>query len=349
MTLLWVLYGLNATVSTVNWLLMKRPIQKSDGLATGWIALIPARNESENLKRLLPELVKQIPTVVFDDDSSDGTGEVAQSFGARVIRSSSPLPQGWTGKNRACYTLCHHALENPDNKWLILLDADTEVSPDLIARLAHMAETDPRLGVITGIPKVFPGRGLEPLFAAWVGWILLASNPFGLVDRTGLGHSQFLNGQIQAWRRSTYEAIAPHEAVKGRIMEDVAMGRLLAKKGVKVWTLNLTQVMTVRMYETWRQAFDGFSKNSFEITNSFLGSALLALFLLFLGWGWVLEPWTLALLTWSGLMVSLSARASKWPVLVMPLVLTIGAATIVRSMIWRKTGKTEWKGRTYSA
>jgi hypothetical protein len=91
-TLLWVLYGLNATVSTVNWLLMKRPTQKIDGVATGWIALIPARNESENLKRLLPELVKQIPTVVFDDDSSDGTGEVAQSFGARVIRSSSPLP-----------------------------------------------------------------------------------------------------------------------------------------------------------------------------------------------------------------------------------------------------------------
>jgi hypothetical protein len=131
-------------------------------------------------------------------------------------------------------------------------------------------------------------------------------------------------------------------------MEDVAMGRLLAKRRIGVQTFNLTNCLNVRMYQTAKEALDGFSKNSFEITNSYLGSILLACLLLAIGWAWLLAPVTWFVLSLSGLLVALAVRAPVWPALLMPIVLSIGAFTILRSAYWRKSGKTQWKGRTYA-
>ena len=197
-----------------------------------------------------------------------------------------------------------------------------------------------------------PGKGIEPLFLAWVGWILLAFNPFGIVSRTRLGHNRFTNGQIHAWRADVYARLWPNEQVKGHLMEDVMVGRLLAKERVRVEVANLSKHLSVRMYETWRQTLDGMSKNSFEITGSYLGSILLAIFFALVGIGWILGGtlWWLALglVTLSGVAVSLTVRGSIWPVLFMPIVCLIGGFTILRSAWWRKTGRTTWKGRTYS-
>ncbi len=53
--------------------------------------VIPAHNEEQNFKRLLPSLEKQqypkgcLEYIVVNDDSNDGTNELAETFGARVI------------------------------------------------------------------------------------------------------------------------------------------------------------------------------------------------------------------------------------------------------------------------
>ena len=53
--------------------------------------IIPARNEAESL----PQVLRDIPTlidrvIVVDNGSSDGSGEVARSLGAEVIREERP-------------------------------------------------------------------------------------------------------------------------------------------------------------------------------------------------------------------------------------------------------------------
>jgi cellulose synthase/poly-beta-1,6-N-acetylglucosamine synthase-like glycosyltransferase len=63
--------------------------------------LIPARNESENLKRTLPSVLRQgaLEVLVLDDLSED---ETAQGYpGFRLLRGKPP-PKGWVGKNWAC-------------------------------------------------------------------------------------------------------------------------------------------------------------------------------------------------------------------------------------------------------
>ena len=344
-TLIVALYGLFALVAFLNLVLMPRPKAAEGGPEVA--VLIPARDEAENLTRLIPSL-GETRVIVYDDESSDGTGEVATRLGATVLRGG-PLPEGWTGKNRACHGLAAAAIEGTTAEWLLFLDADVRPAPRFVATMRGMAaRAKPNVGAITGFPTVLPGRGIEPLFLAWVGWILLASNPYGLVYRTGMGHNRFLNGQVTMWRRDVYARLWPNEAVRSRVMEDVAMGRLLAKEGVGVEVANLSGALAVRMYDTWRQTLDGMSKNSHEVAGTTLGTAALAALMGFLGWGWIFGgPWAAGLFWLSGLCVVLTCRTAWWPALLAPLVPTIGAFTMLRSLVWHRRGTVVWKGRTY--
>lgn len=331
-------------VSAINFALMRRlPAAGSPDSVT---ILIPARNEADNLRRLLPQLSGQV--FVFDDASTDGTGDIARSLGATVITSREPLPPGWTGKNRACHELGKAAAEASAADWWLFIDADVEVGPEFIARFGTALRAVPKkTGVVTGIPRILPGEGIEPLFMAWVGWIILATNPFGLVSRSGMSHNRFLNGQISAWRPTVYTRLWPNEAVRSQIMEDVMMGRLLARENVPVETFLFGRHFSVRMYRTWRETFDGFSKNSYEITNSAAGTFALAALLLVLAVCSVLSPLGYGLLTLSAILVTLSAGRFSFFAFLMPLALPIGAATLLRSYQWRRTGKIRWKGREY--
>lgn len=340
-----VFYALFAVVALLNLLLMRRPAPTAEEAEV--VVLIPARNEAENLERLIPSL-GQARVILYDDDSDDGTGDVASRHGATVIRGGE-LPEGWTGKNWACHRLASAAIESEGAEWLLFIDADVRPGPAFVSTMSGMAaEAKPNIGAITGFPTILPGRGIEPLFLAWVGWILLASNPFGLVARSGMGHNRFLNGQVTMWRRDVYARLWPNEAVRHRVMEDVSMGRLLAKEGVGVEVANLSGVMSVKMYDHWRETLDGMSKNSHEVASSTLGTLALAALMLFLGWGWLLGGPSAAIAFWaSGLFVMLTCRVPVWPILLMPLIPTIGAVTLVRSLIWHRQGRVRWKGRTY--
>jgi glycosyltransferase involved in cell wall biosynthesis len=90
-------------------------------------------NEERDLPRCLQSigaLVDEI--IVVDSGSSDRTAEIAQKFGARVIA------QDWLGyvgqKNFALAQAAH--------PWVLSLDADEEISPELAAAIARV-KADP--------------------------------------------------------------------------------------------------------------------------------------------------------------------------------------------------------------
>ncbi len=90
--------------------------------------IIPARNEAENIPRLL-EVLRREPVdeiVVVDDDSTDGTAEIAESFGVRVIRNEKALGPG------ACRNL---AVERTSSEYIGFFDADTKPAPGIITNL----------------------------------------------------------------------------------------------------------------------------------------------------------------------------------------------------------------------
>lgn len=96
---------------------------------------IIARNEAENLKRCLGSVrgwVSEIIVVV--NDCTDSTVEVARSFGARVFE------EPWHGHRDQKNV----ALAKASAPWILCLDADEEVSPELRRAIcAHVERDDP--------------------------------------------------------------------------------------------------------------------------------------------------------------------------------------------------------------
>jgi chlorobactene glucosyltransferase len=71
----------------------------------------------------------------------------------------------------------------------------------------------------------------------------------------------FSNGQFLLFKRSVYEKIGTHEAVKKEIIEDFHLAKLVKQNGYKVRVYNGLNLLKVRMYRNLKEMIQGWSKN----------------------------------------------------------------------------------------
>jgi len=103
--------------------IMEHDIARQGGLVS---AVIPAYNESGRIAQVIAEAVPFVDAIiVVDDGSTDGTAEVAQQSGARVIRRAHG---GYLEAIRAGFAAAA-------GDFLVTLDADGEHDPADIPRL----------------------------------------------------------------------------------------------------------------------------------------------------------------------------------------------------------------------
>jgi hypothetical protein len=168
-----------------------------------------------------------------------------------------------------------------------------------------------------------------------------------------MGHNQFLNGQFVCWNSRLYAEIQPHRELRSVILEDVAIGRMLAKKKVPVLVMNAAGILNVRMYPDLKSAFDGMSKNAFQIAGSPFGTVLLGVLLAVVALAWApfiysQSVWVLlSLLIGSRLITQLTVKNMNLWFLFHPISLLMASVTFFRSELWMRQGKITWKGRTY--
>ena len=104
------------------------------GQALSLSVAIITKNEEANLPRLLDSLEQLRPAevIVVDSGSRDLTVAIARQYGADVIET------GWPGhveqKNRAL-AACHQP-------WILSLDADEPISPELATKIADLLAND---------------------------------------------------------------------------------------------------------------------------------------------------------------------------------------------------------------
>ena len=324
--------------------------------------IVPARNEEASLGDCLASLTAQTGVaseiIVVDDGSTDRTREIAQSFAGVRVTSPSPLPDGWTGKNNAVVAGAKEARGN----WLLFTDADTVHLPGSLARALDEARTH-QAALLSYSPEqvvvTFAERAVMPVVFAE----LAAQYPPHKVRDHNSGIVA-ANGQYILVRRDAYEAVGGHAAVATEILEDVALARLFRNAGQRVYFRYGGDAVRTRMYRTWPQLRDGWTKN---LALLFPRAGLLAfqsLFLWFVAWqalealGFAISGAIIHHLAWIGfavlwLLVYWRIRAAHFSIannfLAMVFGLPMFAYLLVRSKKAHSDGQVSWKGRTYSA
>jgi len=91
--------------------------------------ILPAKNEAESLKTLLPTLRGKFPdaeVIVIDDGSTDGTPDVCRQSGVRILSHIYSMGNGAAIKTGA---------RNAEGNILVFMDADGQHDPDDIQQL----------------------------------------------------------------------------------------------------------------------------------------------------------------------------------------------------------------------
>jgi chlorobactene glucosyltransferase len=224
--------------------------------------LIPARNESRNIRRCLECVRAQNYTrweaIIIDDHSTDDTPAIVAEFAAQDPRinllRSKPLPDGWVGKSHALA----QGAKAARGEWLCLLDADTFAAPELLASTFHEARVRGAdlLSILTNQELLgFWERVISPVAISGLALVynLERINNPRFPDAMAIG-------QFILIRRKVYEEIGGHHALSNSILEDRAIAETVKRAGHRILLIDGRALARVRMHTSLKEIWESWVK-----------------------------------------------------------------------------------------
>ena len=225
----------------------------------GVAIVVPARNEAENIAQSVTSLLAQnypaFTLVLVDDDSTDGTADIARRTAAAlgkqdrlIVVSGSPLPPRWTGKLWAVKQGIADAEEKFAPKYLMLTDADIVHAPDTLGWLVAHAEEGQR--VLTSLTarwrcENLPERVHIPAFIYYFAMLY----PFAWVNRADHPMAGAAGGCMLV-RADALRAAGGIEVIRDALIDDCALAGAMKKQG-PIWLGLTDRVVSIRPYTTW--------------------------------------------------------------------------------------------------
>jgi hopene-associated glycosyltransferase HpnB len=237
----------------------------------GVVAIVPARNEAELIGPVVTSLLNQcvaMPVVLVDDESTDGTADVARRAAekagkadALIVIHSKPLPAGWTGKLWSMHQGIERARAlNP--AWLLLADADVLHGEETVANLGLIASRG-HYDLVSFMVKLhcenLPEKLLIPAF---VYFFFMLYPPAWIRDtrRSTAGAA----GGCMLVRAETLERAGGLQAIRGAVIDDCSLARLLKQHGGRLWIGLTDQSQSLRRYETFSAVEHMISRTAFN-------------------------------------------------------------------------------------
>ena len=138
--------------------------------------LVAARNEATAIEQTLSALLRldypNFKVILIDDQSSDGTGEIAARIAAKdsrlLVISGTDPPADWIGKSWAL----HQGVKNAPGEWLLFTDADCIHHPSSL-RTAIAFALDKRISLVSLVPALsrlsLAEKLIMPAFVSFLG------------------------------------------------------------------------------------------------------------------------------------------------------------------------------------
>jgi glycosyltransferase involved in cell wall biosynthesis len=199
----------------------KSPISKIPKVSV----ILPARNEEKYIAKCLDSLLNQdyqnFEIIAINDSSTDRTIDIMYQYatqGTIVVVDSKPKPDGWAGKNWACY----QGYLKATGDVFLFTDADTVHSPSTMSlAIANLLEQ--KLDALTAIPKLLCQdiwtKITLPVLSNFLHSRFSALRVNDPKTKTG-----YFFGSFFIITRSTYETVGTHKIVKHELVEDGALG-----------------------------------------------------------------------------------------------------------------------------
>jgi GT2 family glycosyltransferase len=332
--------------------------------------VVPAKDEAARIEICLTAALAQdypnFQIVAVDDRSTDGTAEIldrlaAQSPKLTVLHvTPGSLPEGWAGKTNAL----HLAVPKAQGDWLLFLDADVVVNPAMLSRMIGLAaaRSYDAISLLTGLHcNSALQKAVLPAAAGVWGMMHLVS----VTNNDNRKDWAIANGQVFLIRRSAYESVGGHAAVRFELAEDVQLMRKLKSAGFRTRLFHGDELATTHMYGTTRQAIRGWAR-IYATTNCLRpGAILTALTILVfsglafwpalaLGIVWMDRPLLIAAAAQAALMCLWVAAINSWSgnprryALAAPVTCLAVIGILIYALVMCRTGRIAWRGTQYA-
>jgi hopene-associated glycosyltransferase HpnB len=221
-------------------------------------AVIPARDEAECVGETVASLLRQdyagaFHVVLVDDQSRDGTAEVARAAAAALgaidrltLVSGRALPAGWTGKLWAQNQGVEAAEAGPHPPELILLtDADIVYAPDALAKLAARAQAG-GYALTSLMAKLRCESFAERMFVPAFIFFFQMLYPFAWANDPRRSTAAAAGGCMLV-RREKLRAAGGMASIRNALIDDCALAKELKAQG-PIWIGLTDGVRSVRAY-----------------------------------------------------------------------------------------------------
>ena len=258
--------------------------------------MIPAYDEAENIETCVRSVLnstslssKQLTVWVVDDQSNDRTWDILKQLDQegddrlKIIQGTQrPTGEVWMGKNWACA----QAMDRATGDYVLFIDADVQLKPGAIETAVVAAKTN-QWDLLTGWPTIVCG-----CLGEWIAQPIVASmfalafQPDEIADAKN--NSMFAVGPFMLFRRSAYDRVGGHRALRSEIVEDVELARAIQTAGLSLHFGYLGDLALLRMYRTFGALWEGWTKNwhlgSRRNTKATFYSAIISLLVFTLPW-----------------------------------------------------------------
>jgi hopene-associated glycosyltransferase HpnB len=247
------------------WLTSQRlPPAWSGRAAAPWptvTAVVPARNEAAILPVTLPALLGQdypgdFRVVLVDDQSGDGTGDIAAELGDKSARDGGapltvlpgqPRPDGWAGKVWAmAQGVTAATAQTTVPRYLLFTDADIDWAASALRALVAAAEGDDR-AVVSQMALLRAETAWERVIVPAFVYFFAQLYPFRRANDPASKTAAGAGGCLLVSTAALAEA-GGLEQIRGALIDDVALATLLKRAGNRCWLGLTTDVRSARPY-----------------------------------------------------------------------------------------------------